>query len=159
MARRGRRRLVGEGAAGRRRPKRCRERRAVRRGCEGRFAARTEAGRRVRAGLEGQRHAAVACDALPRSAAAGSQSLRDRWVGELGCARRWGRSGFPEARRGREMERYDRLNRSQMRLHQRAFLRLLAISAVLALRSRAWPARVSVSVQARHQRVWPFSMM
>ena len=64
-----------------------------------------------------------------------------------------------EARCGREMDLYDRLNRSQMRLHQRAFLRVLAISAVLALRSRAWPARISVSVQARHQRVWPFSMM
>ena len=53
----------------------------------------------------------------------------------------------------------DDLIQSQMRLHQRAFLRFLAISAVLALRSRACPVRISFSVQGRHRRVWLLSMM
>ena len=57
------------------------------------------------------------------------------------------------------MECYDRPKQPQMRLHQRAFRRLLAISPVLALRSRTCPVRISFVVQARAQRVRPFSMM
>ena len=74
---------------------------------------------------------------------------------EIFVAVRSGRSRVRE----RVTNLYSQRNQFQTRLHRRPFRCLLAISAVLALRSRVCPVRISFLVQAKAQRVWLFSIM